>query len=104
MEEKQIAEIDARIAPIFRAADAYVGFVQLKTDKKYKEISKVTYIIIYNFASNIICNFGIGSYVNLYLVSLIKQKVDKPTNPLDVMEIHNILLRENPTTTLDFGE
>jgi hypothetical protein len=57
MEEKNIAEIDARIAPVFRAADAYIEFVmtmRLKTGKTHFSVDKrVTYIVIYNFARKI---------------------------------------------------
>jgi hypothetical protein len=57
MEEKNIAEIDARIAPVFRAADAYIEFVMTmrsKTGKTHFSVDKrVTYIVIYNFARKI---------------------------------------------------
>ena len=54
MEEKQIAEIDARIAPIFRAVDAYVGFIATNGNNHSfayrKELTEQTYCLIHDFA------------------------------------------------------
>src|SRR5260370_42529018 len=72
MEEKQIAEIDARIAPMVRAVNAYVDFIVTNgnnhSSSYRKELTEKTYCLIHEFAEVFIYRLGNCSLKNTYLI------------------------------------
>jgi Holliday junction resolvasome RuvABC ATP-dependent DNA helicase subunit len=72
MEEKQIAEIDARVAPIFRAVDAYIDFIATNgnnhSSSYRKELTEKTYYLIREFSEVFIFQLGNCSLKNTYII------------------------------------
>ena len=104
MEEKQIAEIDARIAPIFRAVDAYGDFILALQENSWfrnhvKNLDFIlatqenswfrnyVYNIIYSFCENVVHWSGQLSAKNDYLLSKILGKVGEDELSLKIFRL-----------------
>jgi hypothetical protein len=79
MEEKQIAEIDARIAPIFRAVDAYGDFIREHTTKDTTHLDEMMYRVIYDFCEVVIEQSGQLSARNDHLLVIISKRAGVQT-------------------------
>jgi hypothetical protein len=74
MDEKQIAEIDARIAPIFRAVDAFSDLITAHTTNNASQFRENVYYNIYDFCEVVIEQLGKLSPRNDYLLLIISGK------------------------------
>jgi len=86
MEEKQIAEIDALIAPIFRAADAYIDFILAQREISWYR-NHLYNIVIHGFCEYVIHWSGKLSAKNDYLLSKILDKADEDELSLEIFRL-----------------
>ena len=102
MEDKQIAEIDARVAPILRAVDAYSDFVTAHATHDIGQFRENVYYSIYLFCRVVIEQSGKLSPRNDYLLRIISGKAGINVDEGD-MKIFRFLMevREKDPTILD---
>src|SRR5258708_302591 len=109
MEQSILVEIDARMAPIFRAADAYIGLV-VATDQTFSisttegdiyssgdpdGVTKSVYCILYNFVGVVVRWSGSLSVRNNYIRYILLQRVDSRLNNLEMTsDLIPILMHE----------
>jgi Cdc6-like AAA superfamily ATPase len=91
MEQNRRAQIDARIAPIFRASDAYINFIvmminvfpinltlqgqdSIPPDADKSGVTRAVYDMIFNFAQMVVRWVGNLNFENMYILFLILQK------------------------------